>query len=156
MPYTVKTSGMEELSKMLEEMEGRAPAAASMALYEGAGIMADAITSAAKTIRTGPGSSRSEARYATPEEKAAVESAGAGIAKFDKNGTEVQTSIGFRNAGYTTINGRQKAIALIANAINSGTSFMHKQPFVRRAVNSAKNRAAEAMKASIEKQFENL
>lgn len=153
MAYELKVDGMTEISELLSKLEEAAPAVASQALYEGAGIMSREIQSAAETIRTGPGPTRDSARYATPEEKAAVLSVGAGIAKFNKNGTEVDTSVGYRNSGYIDIKGKQKPIPLIVNSINSGTSFMHKQPFVRKAARSGGTKAMGVMKAFIEDAF---
>ena len=150
MAMTVKVNGLETISMMLQDLGDKAQGIASRGLFEGAGIMADEIRKEAAGIRTGPGASRESARYATQEEKQIVMNAAAGIAKFKKNGTEVDTSIGFRNAGYAEINGKRVPIPKIVNAINSGTSFMHKQPFVRKAANRAKERASEAIRASIE------
>jgi hypothetical protein len=126
----MKVDGIEELSEMLTAMEERAPAVASKALYEGAGIMADEIRKGAASIRTAPfkwaSSSRGETRLPSPEELEIVQAAAAGIAKFNKNGTEVDTSVGFRNAGYAKLKGKTVPIPKIVNAINSGTSFMKK------------------------------
>lgn len=156
MPYEMKVDGMAEISELLGKMEDEATKVAARALYEGAGIMADEIRKGADTIKTGQGSDRSEARYATPEEKEIVLKAAAGIAKFNKNGTEVDTSVGFRNAGYTQLNGKTVPVPLIVNSINSGTSFMHKQPFIRKAANKAAPKAMQAMRDSIEESFEKM
>lgn len=154
MPYEMKVDGMTEISEMLSKMEDEAPKAAARALYEGAGIMADEIRKGAATIKTGKGSSRSEARYATPAEKEIVLTAAAGIAKFRKNGTEIDTSVGFQNSGYAELDGKMVPIPKIVNSINSGTSFMHKQPFVRKAASKAAPKAMEAMRKQIEAEFE--
>ena len=154
MPYEMKVDGMAEISELLDRMENEAPKAAARALYEGAGIMADEIRKGATTIKTGKGSSRSAARYATPEEKEIVLTAAAGIAKFNKNGTEVDTSVGFQNSGYAELGGKMVPIPKIVNSINSGTSFMHKQPFVRKAANKAAPKAMEAMRKQIEAEFD--
>ena len=156
MAYELKVDGMAEISELLEKMEQAAPAIAAQALYEGAGIMSSEVKSAAEGIKTGPGVTRDDARYATPEEKAAVLSVGAGIAKFNKNGTEVDTSVGYRNSGYVNIKGKQKPIPLIVNSINSGTSFMHKQPFVRKAARSGGAKAMSKMQSYIEDAFEKM
>lgn len=153
MAYELKVDGMAEISELLSKLEEAAPAIAAEALYEGAGTMSAAINSAAESIKTGPGSTREEARYATPEEKAAVLAAGAGIAKFDKTGTEVNTSVGYKSAGYAVIKGKTKPVPLIVNAINSGTSFMHKQPFVRQAARSGGAKAMSVMTAFIDDAF---
>lgn len=113
-------------------------------------------------------------RKPSPEEKAILRGAGAaGIAKFKGDGVSVNTSVGFNNAGYAPVNwnhmsskartnykfkngratqsknagkggGNLKPIPMIANAINSGTSFMDKQPFFRKAISRAKGKAEQA------------
>ena len=47
-----------------------------------------------------------------------------------------------------------KAVAVIANAINSGTSFMKKQPFIRKAMQQSKSKANEAIQDTIKKLVE--
>ena len=156
MAYYMNVGGMEELSETLEKLEERAPAVAAQALYDGAGIMADEIRRGAKSIKTAPFkyARAGQTRLPSPEEKEIVVAAGAGIAKFDKNGTEVDTSVGYRASGYATLKGRVKPIPLIINSINSGTSFMNKQPFVRKAKNKGSPKAIQAMKDKIEESFE--
>ena len=95
-------------------------------------------------------------REPSPEEKAAVLQARMGIAKFDKNGSEVNTSVGYQNSGYAEVAGKVKPIPQIVNSINSGTSFMQKQPFVRNAVNKGKAQASAAIIARCEEEFNRL
>ena len=155
MAYQMKVDGMAEISDLLSQMADKAPAVAARALYEGAGIMAKEIEKGTETIKTAPFKyAREGTRLPSPEEKEIVRQAAVGIAKFDKNGTEVDTSVGFRQSGYAELNGKQKPIPVIVNAINSGTSFMNKQPFVRKAANSGAPKAMKAMKDSIESDFE--
>lgn len=154
MAYTMKAEGLEELSRKLTQAGEKAQSVAARGLYDGAGAMADEIKQAAESIKT------SKFHYAvfpptvqrdpTPEEKAVVMSANAGIAKFEKNGSEVNTSVGYSNAGYATLNGKQVPIPKIANAINSGTSFMKKQPFFRKAVSSGSQKASQKIVKTIE------
>ena len=155
MRYEMNVDGMAEISELLGKLEERAPAVASGALYEGAGVMADEIRKGAETIKTEPFKyTKNGTRMPSPEEKEIVQTAAAGIAKFNKNGTEVDTSVGFRNAGYAELAGKMVPIPKIVNAINSGTSFMRKQPFVRRAASKATPKALEAMRKKIEAEFE--
>jgi hypothetical protein len=79
---------------------------------------------------------------------------GCGISKFEKNGDGVGTSVGFSNAGYAMLKGKRKPIPLIANAINSGTSFMQKQPFFRKAVANATPKATAAIAQKIEAEID--
>jgi len=155
MAYQLKVDGMAELSETLSKMEEAAPAIAAKALYQGAGIMAEEIRKGAAQIKTAPFQyAKNGTRLPSPEEKQIVMDAGAGIAKFNKNGTEVDTSVGYRASGYADLNGKTKPIPLIVNSINSGTSFMKKQPFIRKAANSGGKKAMAAMESVIEAEFE--
>ena len=160
MGYTMKVDGFEEYSEKLSQLGESAAGVASQALYEGAGVMADEINRAAETIQTAPfkwaSRTRNEIRLPSPEEKEIVRNAAAGIAKFRKSGTEVDTAVGFRNAGYAQLKGRKVPIPLIVNAINSGTSFMKKQPFFRKATSKATPKAVQAMKNTIETAWSKL
>lgn len=165
MPYYIKTEGMDELIQKLEKAGDRALGVGARALYKGAGVVADAISSGARSIATEPfkyagGGTK---RKPSPEEKAILNAAGAaGIAKFDKNGLSVNTAVGYNRSGYAQVNwnhmsnkartkykikggGNAKPVAVIANAINSGTSFMAKQPIFRRAATQARGAASEAI-----------
>lgn len=157
MGMTMKVSGMEELTAQLSQMREKAPRIASQGLYEGAGTMSEEINKEANAIRTAP------FHYAvfiqrepSPEEKAVVLAGGAGIAKFNKNGAEVNTSVGYARAGYADLKGKQVPIPKIANAINSGTSFMKKQPFFRRAVASGTGKASAAIAKKIEEAIDEI
>lgn len=160
MPYVMKVDGMAEISEKLTALEDRAPAVAAQALYEGAGYMAGEVRKQAMKITTAPfrwASKRNgETRLPSPEEKEIVEKAAAGIAKFRKNGPDVDTSVGFRNAGYAQLAGKTVPVPKIVNAINSGTSFMKKQPFIRKAAAAGRDGAIERMKERIEKSVEEI
>ena len=147
MALTMQVDGIEELSRKLTDLGDRAEEVAAKALYAGAGVMANAYRNAAASVRAQP------FRYAvfkkrdpSFEEKAAIQGQ-TGIAKFDKSGSEVQTSVGLKGSGYVTIAGKQKAVRKIANAINSGTSFMNKQPVFRKASTQTAKAASAAIVA---------
>jgi hypothetical protein len=153
----MQIEGLAGLSEQLSQLGEKSGSVASQGLYEGAGIMADEIKKGAENIQTAPFHyAVFITRQPSPEEKAAVLAAGVGIAKFDKNGAEVNTSIGYRNSGYTTINGKTKPIPQIVNAINSGTSFMQKQPFVRKAATTGAKKAEAAITRTIEQKFNEI
>ena len=157
MAYQMKVDGMVEISELLDKMEKQAPKVASKALYEGAGIMAEEIKQQAQEIKTAPFKyAKDGQRLPSPEEKEIVLAAAPGIAKFHKNGADVDTSIGYRNAGYAQLKGKTKPIPKIVNAINSGTSFMPKQAFVRKASAGGGKKAMQAIQDSIEKAFEEI
>lgn len=141
---------------MLSKLGEQAEDVASGALFDGAGIVADAFSRAVDSIRTEPFTHKKAHRLPSPEEKAALMGK-TGIAKFQKNGSEVNTLVGFtRDAGYAQLGKQQKAVLVIARSINSGTSFMAKQPVLRKAASLAKGAAKTAMIAKAEKMIEEI
>ena len=158
MPFSIQWDGADELLRKMDKLPEKAAKIAAEALYEGAGVMADAVSQAVQGIAT------EEFRYATggrtrmpsPEEKAIVANAKHGVAKFRNDGTKIQTSIGYQNAGYAMLKGKRKPIPLIANSINHGTSFMKKQPFMRQAISKNQGAAIAAIEAGIKKREDEL
>ena len=146
MPMTMRVEGMEELSRKLSALEEKAGDVAARALYAGAGVMADAYAQAVNSIKTDKFryAFNGQKRSVSPEEKAALQGK-IGIAKFDRDGSEVSTAVGIFGAGYVEIGGKRKAVRMLANVINSGTSFMIKQSVFRRAQRKAKKAASEAI-----------
>ena len=158
MAMTIKTDGLDELARMLAELENRANEAASAGLFDGAGIVADALNNGINSIQTAPFkyAPEGQTRLPSPQEKAALQRK-VGIAKFRKSGSEVDTLIGISyDSGYTQIAGNAKSVAVIARSINSGTSFMKKQPVFRRAVSQSKSAAQAAIVAKVEQMFDEI
>ena len=151
MGFSIHIEGLDELTRKMDKLGEKAQKVASEALYEGAGVMADQVSQAVHGIATEPFkyAAGGRKRKPSPEEKAILEGAKKGVARFRKTGTEVQTSVGMQNSGYGNLNGKTVPIPKIANAINSGTSFMKKQPFIRQAVSQSAGRAQEAIEEKI-------
>ena len=150
----VRADKLEEVSKMLSQLDSGAADIAAAALYKGAGVVADAFTQAVNDIRTQRFfyAQNGRTRLASPEEKEALNGK-TGIARFRGSGGEIDTIVGLQNAGYATVNGKRKPVAVIARSINSGTSFMEKQPVFRRAASKAKKEASEAIVREAERQI---
>ena len=157
MAFTMKTSGMDELSKRLGKLGVKAQEIASLSLYEGAGVMADSVSQAVHGIVTEPFryGTIDNRRKPSPEEKAILENARKGVAKFRKSPDRVDTSVGLQNSGYADLKGRTVPVPLIANAINSGTSFMQPQPFIRKAKRQEKAAVAK-IESELEKRLDEL
>lgn len=151
MPMTMQVEGLDDLMTRLKKLGDNAGRAAASGLYSGAGVMADEIKGAAGKIRTAPFHyAVFIQREVSPEEKAVVQK-GIGISRFDFTGDGLNTSVGYgRASGYAMMAGRRKPIPQIANAINSGTSFMRKQPYVREAAVAGSGKATEAIVKKIE------
>ena len=156
MAMTIQTDGLEELNAMLAQLGNKAGDVAAGALYDGAGVVADAFSRAVNQIRTEPFKGKRDKRLPSPEEKAALEGK-TGIGKFRNEGDEVNTLIGVSGAaGYAQIGNTQKAVRLIARSINSGTSFMTKQPVFRKAASASGSAAKGAIVAKADKLFNEI
>lgn len=159
MAFSFKMSGLEELSSVLGKLGEEAPHVAARGLYDGAAVVADKVSHAVQGIATkrfkypAPPGKR---RMPSPEEKALITGAKHGVAKFRYTGTEIQTSVGYQNAGYGSVNGKTKPVPQVANAINSGTSFMAKQPFMRKAFSTSKQAALAAIEKTILEEIDKL
>ena len=179
MAFSIQWDGADELLRKMDKLPEKAAKIAAEALYEGAGVMADAVSQAIHGIATekfkyAAGGTK---RLPSPEEKAILEQSKHGVAKFRNTGTKIETSIGFDNAGYAKItwnhartnvrtkyklqkNGKyahasqgggesSKPVEVIVNSINHGTSFMKKQPFLRKAFSQNQSAAVAAVEAGI-------
>ena len=155
MAGSMRTEGTAELAAMLAKLGESANDIAKGALYEGAKVVADAYTAAVGRIAVSARRWHKEpgGRLPTKEERDAIK---IGVADFrGDGGAEVDTIVGVPE-GYTTVNGRKKATKLIARSINSGTSFMQKQPVFRKASSSSRNAAQEAMVRKADEMIEEL
>ena len=157
MAFTFEVSGMEDLIAKMAKLPDKGADVSALALYEGAAIVADAVSRAVQGIATEEFHyTKFGTRLPSPEEKAVLLGAKRGVAKFKKNRASVNTSVGMQNAGSGTIKGKTVPIPKIANAINSGTSFMKPQPFFRAAVETSAGAAAGAIEGGIESRLDML
>ena len=105
MPFSIQVDGLTELLQKMDQLPGKAVKVAAEALYEGAGVVADAVSGAVQGIATEPFkyAKNGHKRLASPEEKAMLTSSRHGVAKFRKGAGNVQTSVGFQRSGYAPI-----------------------------------------------------
>lgn len=156
MAMTMKTEGLAELSSRISRLADKAELVAKKSLFKGAGVVADAFGQAVSSIKTEPFQGKKDMRLPSPEEKGALVGR-TGIAVFKGTGSEINTLIGVTEAGgYTYIGGRKVAVREIARSINSGTSFMQKQPVFRRAASKAKTSATREMIREADEIFEEI
>ena len=196
MAFTFEVSGMEDLIAKMAKLPDKGADVSALALYEGAAIVADAVSSAVQGIRTEPFkyAKGGKKRLPSPEEKEAIMGSAHGVAKFRKRIMKVDTSVGFNHAGYMDVNfnhmsskartnykgkyfkghesnstsflkatgqyerglQNQKPIGAIAGAINSGTSFMQKQPFMRKAFSQSQAAASAAIENKLREELDKL
>ena len=190
MPFTLEWSGADELLRKMDKLPDKAAKIAAEALYEGADVMADAVSRAVQGIATEEFhfARGGETRLPSPEEKAVVMNQRRGISKFKNNGTVISTKVSISSDGYSKIKWNHaksgvrtkykvgyggkatqsqsqegkssgtsaKPVAVIINSIEHGTSFMKKQPFMRKAVQQTKGAVMAAIDAGIKKREDEL
>lgn len=157
-------SGLDEFEAMLYELAPRGGiGAAKMAVYDGAAIIADQIRDNLTAL---PAVTEGEALAAynkgkhvgisIKQKKALLDSLG--IADIEVAVNDINTHIGFD--GYNDIQTERwpsgQPNTMIARSIESGTSFMQKQPFMRTAVNSKKGAAQAKMAETFEKRIKEI
>ena len=117
-------------------------------VYAGAAVMADAVRA---TIQSLPEGKETEAIFGaiTPAQKRGLLE-GFGISRIEDDDGFVNVKLGFD--GYNSVKTRKypqgQPNALIARAVNSGTSFRKKTKFMDKTVNS-KKKATEAKMAEV-------
>lgn len=148
--------GFDDLFRALEKLGDETDAVAKMAVYEGAKAVADEVKRNINALPTYDKNDREHRHQgATPVEKAGL-IAGMGIASMRRSGEGWDTTIGFDgyNADVTPKYPRGKPNAMVARAINSGTSWLTKYPFITRAYAASKGAAEAAMAEVIENEVQ--
>lgn len=142
--YTIG-NGIDRYVERLTNLEFTAHDTIGRAIYIGADIVADAVRG---NIQKLPKSVCSDVQKAGLLD-------GLGIARMQDTNGFFNVKVGFDgyNAHKTQKYPRGHANSMIARAIESGTSFSPKHPFVAPAVRSTKDQAEKAMADEINKQL---
>ena len=144
--------GTEEFADKLLALGTKAEDMCKMAVYDGAGVVADALRSSVNTI---PIVTTAHPFDGLSEEDREDLAGGIGIAKFDSDGNGVTTAISFN--GYARRKEKKfengVPLALLARSLESGSSLRAKHPFVRPAIAAAKAAALSAMAEKVEEEI---
>lgn len=156
---TFKFEGVDELISQYKRLESNTTDMIGRSIYDGAGVVMQAVKSAVEGINT-------DERYGTSEEPVMGPTSiqkwglihGLGIAKMRQDGTFWNVKIGFD--GYNRVktktwpNGQPNM--MVARSIESGTSWMTKQPFMRKAEQGSRARCEAVMSETIDKEIQKL
>lgn len=155
--FTIK--GIDEYVAALERIERNTDDILKDAIYEGAGIIADGIKSGLNTISIEENSKGMQA-YGTPEKPVRGISRrqradlinSMGIAPIKRFGANINTKIGWDGYGSVKTRAHPQGVPniLLMRAVESGTSFMQKNPVVRKSVNKVRKKAQDAIKNKID------
>ena len=146
------TVGLDEEIERLDALAEAGRAVVTAALYDGAGIIAAAIASAAASLPTDDNPRHPFSGPLTGLEPGDAEdlAAGVGIARFDDTEDGRSTSVSIE--GYTRRTEKNYPngvpLPMIARSLESGSSVRMKNPFIRRAVNGAQGACEAAMVAA--------
>jgi len=155
----IKIRGDAELTAKLSLLTRQRPEAVKRALFEGAGVMANAMKAAVESL---PVDNRMPAKdrplnVISSRDKADV-AAGVGIAHFQDDGDAVDTLVGFK--GYVSRTEKNYPngvpIPLIVRSIENGSSVRAEHPFVGKATRGARSAAVAAIRAKADEEIEKI
>lgn len=156
---TWNVKGLDELITKMNRLEIDCTMAIEKSLYDGAGVFAKAVSSELDNIPVDNNVVHDgEIKRGPSQIQLNGLKASLGIAPFRQKLGEINTSIGFdgRNNLVTKKWPSGQPNQLVAKEVNSGTSYMRKNPFMTRARRKAKQPAFDKMKQTFEKEIEKL
>lgn len=137
--------GISEYTKNILKLYDMSQESIGKAVYQGAKIVAEAITSEIHALPP---------RTCSPKEKAGLlEGFGIAHMQIRNNFNNVKTGFDGYNSIVTQKFPKGQPNAMIARSICKGTSFRPKSDFVGRAVRKSESAAEEAMRAEFDKQL---
>ena len=149
---TWKFRGLDTYIAQLERLNANAEGSIKKAVYDGAAVVANNIKTALNTIPVQEeyvpkGKTR---KGITPEAKEGLVK-GFGLAKMQNTGGYINTKAGFKGKNPSGVNN-----ATVARQVESGTSWMQKNPVIRQATNRSKKEAEKAMQKTLESEIKRL
>ena len=156
---TMKFQGLDQYVVVLERLTNNAGEYIGKTLYVGAGVVADAIKQEVMAL---PADDRPYSKDIIKNGPTSVQKKGLvdsfGITKVRVKGGTYDEKLGFD--GYNNIRSKRwpkgQPNVMVARSIESGTSWMKKNPFIAKAVRASKVQAEIAMEKELDKQIELL
>lgn len=146
--------GLEEYEKHLLKLQDVSRECIGKAIYQGAGVVADAVKANIESIPidTRRVKDGQMLNGITEAQKQGLRD-GFGIARMENEGGYVHVKLGFDGYNSTITrkypNGQPNAV--IARSVNSGSSFRQRIPFVDNAVNASKATCEQKMSDTFDK-----
>lgn len=151
--------GVDVLIAQYQKLLNNTDQVIGSAIYKGAGVVMKAVESAVDNIST-------DNRYGTSDNPVS------GLSTIQKLGlqhslgiTKLRDDNGFRNVkigfdGYNRVKTKAwpqgQPNSMIARSIESGTSWMQKQPFMRKAEQSSRSACEKAMSEVVDKEIQKI
>lgn len=156
---TFKFKGVDDLIAQYEKLSENSEQMIGAAIYKGAGVVMGFVTASIANITTDEkhGSAGNLATGPKAVQKYWLEKS-VGISKARQDGSFTNVKIGF--SGYNGLKTKTwpqgQPNSMVARAVESGTSWMQKQPFMRTAEQQAKRPCEKAMSDVIDKEISKL
>ena len=157
---TMTFQGIDAYAEQINRLSDKAEGMIKRAVYDGAAVVMTAVVSEINGLPV----IENKYRVTTLPMHGVTETqkqgllAGVGLAKMQNQNGFIHTKLGF--TGYNGVRSPKyphgQPNALIARAVNSGSSVRVKIPFINRAVNAAKAQAEAAMAARFDADIQNM
>lgn len=151
--------GVDELVAQYKKLEQNTEPIIGKAIYNGAGVVMNACVSAVEGLSTDNhfGTAQDPVTGPTTIQKMGLRHA-LGIAKMRNDGGFYNVKIGFD--GYNNVKTKRwpqgQPNAMVARSIESGTSWMQKQPFMRKAEQSSRSKCEKVMSETVDKEIQRI
>lgn len=144
----ISDKGVNELLQTLNRLGADVEGIAKQGIYDGAGVIADAVRTNIETIKS-EGPSGWERKRRERQKQGLREGLTTAPIQPYKKGI-------YGGVGFDGYNADGKANQMIARSFNSGTSFSKKQPFFENAVRKTRMAAKAKMIEAMNKEFEKI
>lgn len=153
--------GVDKLVAQYQKLEKNTTPIIGHAIYEGAGVVMKSVKSAIENISTddshGFGTSTNPKTGPTSIQKAGLIHS-VGIAKMRNDSGFYNVKIGFD--GYNYVKTKRwpqgQPNMMVARSIESGTSWMRKQPFMRKAEQSSRSQCERVMSETVDREIQRI
>lgn len=148
------TNALDEYLSTISKISSRTEAVCKKAVYKGAQVVANQVREELYTVPTDERWGVTDKKKIGPtkaEKKDII--GGFGVSPIEKREGQINASVGFEGAMY---NDDGKPIQMLARAVNSGTSFMHKNPFFEKAARKSRSKAKKIMIETAEAELQKI
>lgn len=154
---TFEFGGIDTYIKQLDKLQAATKdGVIGKTVYAGADVVANSVRSAIQSLPEGKEGDAGLGAVTPAQKRGLLE--GFGISKMRDDNGFVNVKLGFD--GYNSVKTKKypkgQPNALIARAVNSGTSFRKKTRFVDKAVTASKKTAEAAMDAACSREIEKI
>lgn len=153
----IKIDGLDKWVRQLDNLSAQSEVIVGKAIYKGSKVVADATKTALENLETDD-RTKVETRKSinTLQKKALISSFGIAPLRNDRNFLNVKTGFDGYNSIVTPRWPLGQPNVMIARSLESGTSFMKKNPIISKATKNSKNKCIEEMQKSLEEEINKL